>query len=289
MALCGATIFVSFILGLISKNYSWVDRIWSILPPVYGFIWLKDFKDTPGYIPLFILIAFWGIRLTANFAIKGGYDFNWKQGFTGEDYRWEILRKKIPNRFVFEIFNLFFISAFQLTLIFLFTLPLYYYGKSGAPLGSTQIILLGIYIVLLLLESLADIGQLRFYKRRDSDHWKQDPRYALGFNTFGLWRISRHPNYLCEISQWLVVYLILFSSTGSLHWSGVGAFTLICLFIGSTGFTENITRSKYPAYDKWRTFTAPWIPLPVLGKKRREKNLFLKNGELEPEDERELA
>jgi len=284
LILCAVSILVCFILGLITKNYSWVDRIWSILPPVYGLIWLKDFKNTPGYIPLLIIIILWGIRLTANFAIKGGYEFSWKKGFTGEDYRWEILRKKIPNPVLFEIFNLFFISAFQLVLIFMFTLPLYFYGAVGAPLGMTQKVLMGVQILLLILESLADISQLKYYQRREKSPWKDQPRYALGFNTFGLWKISRHPNYLCEISQWLMVALILFSSTGHLHWSGLGALVLIFLFIGSTGFTESITKSKYPEYNEWTRFTAPWIPIPALGRKASEKALFLEQG-MKPEKE----
>lgn len=276
MILCSISILTCFILGLVSKNYSWVDRIWSILPPVYGFIWLSDFKDTPGYILLLLLILLWGIRLTVNFGIKGGYDFNWKEGFTGEDYRWDILQKKMSHPFLFEIFNLFFISSFQLALIFMFTLPLYFYGKSGAPLGMTQKILMAIQFLLLILESLADISQLKFYNRRKKSPWKENPRYALGFNTFGLWKISRHPNYLCEISQWVMVSLILFSSIGELHWSGLGSLVLILLFIGSTGFTESITKSKYSGYTEWTRYTAPWLPIPALGKKAAEKDRFLK-------------
>lgn len=42
-----------------------------------------------------------------------------------------------------------------------------------------------------------------------------------------------------------------------------GAMLLTLLFIGSTAFTESISRSKYPGYDEYRARTSalvPWFP-----------------------------
>lgn len=271
-----SAVVFSFIWGLVTKNYSTVDRLWSLLPPAYVWIWFPNYSDNPRYIIAAVLVTLWGLRLTANFAIKGGYRFSLRKGFSGEDYRWEILREKIGSLLLYEMFNLFFISFYQLALIFLFTLPLYFLGKYTTPLNRWDALLFGLHLLLLAGETAADIGQLRFYNRRNRKPWSENRRYALGFNTFGLWRLSRHPNYFCEMGQWVVVYLYLTTASGRLHWSGFGVFLLILLFAGSTAFTEGITENKYSLYSEWKKATPPWFPLPGLLWKKRYQKAFLK-------------
>jgi steroid 5-alpha reductase family enzyme len=47
-----------------------------------------------------------------------------------------------------------------------------------------------------------------------------------------------------------------------LQWTVVGALLLTGLFVGSTIFTESITRSKYPEYADYQATTSPIVPLP---------------------------
>ena len=255
---------VSFFYGLLTRNYSTVDRLWSVLPPVYMLVWLRDYHSNPRFIAVLILILLWGIRLTANFAIKGGYAFSLKSGFSGEDYRWEVLRGRIKNRLLFELFNLVFISSFQLALIFMFTLPVYFYGQIEGPFSGTEILLCILHLGLLGCELWSDLLQLRFYKRRGTPPWCEERRYRLGFNTFGPWKVSRHPNYVCEMGQWIVIYFLLVAAGGRLHFSGIGAAVLVFLFAGSTVFAETISSSKYPEYAEWKKMTSAWIPLKSL-------------------------
>lgn len=269
-----AFVTLSFFYGLISRNYSTVDRLWSVLPPIYMLIWMPDYYNNPRFIIAFVLVLLWGVRLTTNFAIKGGYKFSFKRGFIGEDYRWEIMRGKINKRVFFELFNLFFISAFQLGLIFMFTLPLYYYGQVYGSVKTAEWILYAVHFILLICELYSDVLQLRFYNRRAVGPWCTERRYKLGFNTFGIWKYSRHPNYVCEISQWVVVYLYLAVSTHRLHFSGIGALALITLFAGSTVFVESITSAKYPEYNDWKKLTSVWLPLKSY-LKAKEKSQFL--------------
>lgn len=270
-----ASIAISFFYGLITKNYSTVDRLWSTLPGVYVLIWLPDYFNNPRFLIAAALVLLWCIRLSTNFGLKGGYKFSLKKGFIGEDYRWEVLRAKIPNRFLFEIFNLTFISGFQLILIFMFTLPLYYLGQVTGPLMNYEFILFAVFALLLTLELVADVQQFKFYNRRNKTPWSEQARYKLGFNTFGLWKFSRHPNYFCEISQWVVVYLYLHFSTGGFHWSGLGVAALIALFMGSTNFSEGITKLKYLRYKDWQKATTPWIPtVDVLFRFKARKEFF---------------
>src|SRR5262249_29991592 len=89
-----------WIAALLTNEYSWVDRIWSIAPIAYVavFAGAAGFRD--GRLDTMLaLVALWGARLTANFARKGGY----AKG--GEDYRWGVLRGRM-SRWQFQSFNL---------------------------------------------------------------------------------------------------------------------------------------------------------------------------------------
>lgn len=274
IAITLASILISFFYGLITRNYSTVDRLWSVLPPLYAIIWLTEFYQNPRYILAAVLVILWGIRLSWNFGRKGGYNFSFKKGFTEEDYRWPIMRRKIPNRFLFELFNFFFICIFQLSLIFAFSYPLYLLGSISGPFHWVEIILFSLYLGFLLLETTADIQQFDYYKKRGNPAYADHKRIQLGFNTFGLWKISRHPNYIGEMGQWLMLYLILAFNLGQLHWSGIGALVLICLFVGSSILAESITREKYKSYPDWQKASSFWLPfwliLPEKLKRRRE-------------------
>ncbi len=268
-------IAAAFVAGVVTRNVSHVDRLWSVLPPVYALVWMTGVVDNTRYVLAAVLVMIWGIRLTAIFAAKGGYAFSFaKKGFYAEDYRWDVLRKKIPGRLAFELFNLFFISGFQLTLVYAFTLPLYYLGQTSAPLGPTDYVLLSIMAALLALEAIADFQQLDYYRLRAHPEHANDARVQLGFNTYGLWRFSRHPNYVCELGQWIVLYLLLYNARGAHHPSGLGAVVLVLLFVGSTRLAESITGSKYPAYARWQRATPAWLPWDLYLTRLRARREF---------------
>ena len=271
MVLTAVCILYAFFYGLFTRNYSTVDRLWSVLPAVYVLIWLPGFINSPRFISAGILVIAWAVRLTRNFAVKGGFKVE-KGHFAVEDYRWEVMREKIPGRVVFEIFNFFFISLFQLILIFAFTYPLYLAGTSFKPLGAGDITLFVIYALLLTMETVADEQQFAYYgKRKGSD----DPRIALGFNTFGLWKYSRHPNYVCEMGQWAIVSL--YPLAAGLAWfpSGSAVIVLVSLFIGSTILAEGITGRKYPGYAAWKKATPAWIPFTLPFRLRARKAFWV--------------
>jgi steroid 5-alpha reductase family enzyme len=101
---CGALAGVCWLASIVTGNYSQVDRLWSIAPPLYvaGFAAAAGFRD-PRLDVMSALTALWGARLTYNFARKGGY----RAG--SEDYRWPVLRRRFgPVRF--QLFNATFIA-----------------------------------------------------------------------------------------------------------------------------------------------------------------------------------
>ena len=87
--------------------------------------------------------------------------------------------------------------------------------------------------------------------------------------TSGLFNISRHPNFFCEISIWWVIFAFSVSSIGFNH-SYVGALLLMLLFQGSTQLTEQISLEKYPHYSVYQKQVSRLIPFLTWGGKSKE-------------------
>ena len=253
-----------WIASLITKDTSWVDRLWSIVPVVYVWIFaiagIASGADAVRLIVMAVLVTAWGARLTFNFARKGGY--------TGvEDYRWAVLRGRMKP-WQFQVFNLLLHRA----------LP----ERAARPDHPSR------------LRRVAEPGAVRRLGRRCSPSCsrrsssastsptsssgtstapRRPPADTLepGFVTTGLFAYSRHPNFFFEQAQWWAFYAIGAAAAaasglgvwgGVLNWTIAGAALLTLLFIGSTIFTESITSSKYPAYADYQRRTSMLVPLP---------------------------
>jgi steroid 5-alpha reductase family enzyme len=252
-----------WIASVITKDTSWVDRIWSIVPAVYVWIFaiagVASGDDAARLILMAVLVTAWAARLTFNFARKGGY--------TGmEDYRWAILRGRMKP-WQFQLFNLFFIVLYQNSLLVLITLPAFIAWQNPAPLNGWDAAFAVLFAAFLVGETVADQQQWDFHRRKAAAGGHLEP----GFVTTGLFRVSRHPNFFFEQSQWWAFYAIGATAAvasglglwgGAVNWTILGAVLLSVLFVGSTIFTESITASKYPAYADYRRTTSMLLPLP---------------------------
>eukprot|EP01102_Stenamoeba_stenopodia_P002311 TRINITY_DN12107_c0_g1_i1.p1 TRINITY_DN12107_c0_g1~~TRINITY_DN12107_c0_g1_i1.p1 ORF type:complete len:328 (-),score=55.08 TRINITY_DN12107_c0_g1_i1:44-1027(-) len=260
---------ICWILSVLTQNYSWVDRLWSLLPPFYViFFTIAHKKKTGDFDDRLLLMSavtsVWGLRLTFNFARKGGYNP------TSEDYRWAIIRKAIPE-FVFQVFNVVFVALYQNILLWLIAAPAAYFAyvssRSGSRLNVIDYTAAGLYVFLVTIETVADQQQWNFQtaKHKYIDSKQNDKLtgdFKRGFLTRGLFRFSRHPNFFAEISIWFVFYLFSVSSSGLwINWSLVGPVLLFLLFQGSTNFTEKISVEKYPQYKEYQQTTSRLIPL----------------------------
>jgi steroid 5-alpha reductase family enzyme len=252
LTVAGAASALAWLLSLLTREHSWVDRLWSILPVVYLWIFAASAGLADPRLNLMAaLVTLWGARLTANFARKGGY--------TGtEDYRWAILRERMP-RWAFEAVNLFFIVLFQNTVLLLIAMPALTAAQhTGTRLGILDLAAAAAFLLLLLGETVADEQQWRFQVAKSARHGA-----APHFVDTGLWRYSRHPNFFFEQSQWWVLFLFGAIAAGSvLQWTLLGAALLSLLFVGSTAFTESITLARYPEYAAYRATTSPIVPWP---------------------------
>jgi len=254
--LAAAVCAFCFFASLVSKDNSWVDRLWSIVPVVYVWVFAIAAGLADARLDVMAgLVTAWGARLTFNFARKGGYS-------GVEDYRWAVLRGRM-SRAQFAVFNALFIVLYQNALLVLIALPAHTAFESRTPFGALDLVLTVVFLLLLAGETLADQQQWEFQRRKAADLAAgREP--ATRFLTTGLFRFSRHPNFFFEQAQWWVLFLFGAVAAGSLlQWTVLGAFLLTTLFVGSTRFTESITRSKYPEYADYQATTSaivPWFP-----------------------------
>ncbi len=253
---CAGAALACWLLCIITREYSWVDRLWSLMPPFYA----GYFAYASGFDPRLVLMAtlagLWGARLTFNFARKGGY----AKG--GEDYRWAVLRERMPP-WLYQVFNFVFINGLQHALLLALTLPAWVAFQHRPPLGAADIVLALAFLALLVGETVADNQQWSFQQDKSARRARGET-IEQPFLSRGLFSISRHPNFFCEQSQWWVFYGFSVAASGAwLNTSIVGAACLTVLFHLSTNFTEELSLAKYPSYAGYQKTVSrllPWFP-----------------------------
>lgn len=254
----GCSALLCFTLGEITRNNSQVDKIWSLLPIVYCWIIAAKGGMHPRLVVMAVLATLWGLRLTYNFARKGAYKPRFWEG--EEDYRWEKVRALpfLQNRGVWMAFDLFFISGYQNALILMLTFPALVSMGSSAPFGVMDAVAAVLMFGFILYETIADEQQWAFQTKKWSmiksgKKLEELPApYNKGFNTIGLWSVSRHPNYMAEQAIWVSLYLFsIGAGVGIINWSMIGALLLIVLFTASTNLVEGISSDKYPEYTNY--------------------------------------
>lgn len=102
--------FGVWVLSEVARNYSQVDRLWSVLPFAYVLhfdLWARRNGVPSARLDLAVFcIACWSARLTFNYWRKGGYSWG------SEDYRWAVIKTQIGSAGMFFI-NATFISFIQ--------------------------------------------------------------------------------------------------------------------------------------------------------------------------------
>ena len=117
--LCIVLAAAVWLLSVVTREVSWVDRAWSICPAIYCLmVAFADGFDSSRVSLMSALVFLWSVRLTFNFFRKGGF----QKG--GEDYRWDAVRKQM-GPVGFQLLNIVFIAPAQMLLIWLFTSPIH--------------------------------------------------------------------------------------------------------------------------------------------------------------------
>ncbi|MCJ7695426.1 MAG: DUF1295 domain-containing protein [Anaerolineaceae bacterium] len=208
-----ATLFI-WVASLLLHNASVYDPYWSVQPLVIlSLIFIAEGSFDPGSTIFILVVAFWSIRLTANWVVTF-------PGFHHQDWRYDQLEKQ-SGKF-FPLVNLMGIQLMPTLIVFACILPGFYYISRGG--GFNLLTGIGIIISLVgtLLELFADYQMHGFQEQRVD-------RSELIRS--GLWRHARHPNYLGEILMWWGVYVVMVSVNWQLWYLAGGALINTGLFL----------------------------------------------------------
>lgn len=243
-----ATLFV-YLTGVFVKNTSVYDPYWSVQPLVIVLFILTRFQVwNLGILMMLIALFYWGIRLTANWA----YTFD---SLEFQDWRYDMLKEKSGK--LYPIVSLLGINLFPTVIVFLAVLPGILFFEKG---GSNFFTFVG-FAVCLLAASLQLFADIQMQRYRKSPHHKSE------IINIGLWKYSRHPNYLGEILMWWGVFIMMFSVNPDLWIYGIGALlnTAMFFFI-SIPMAEKRLANYKANFGEYKKNTRMLLPLKKTSK-----------------------
>ncbi len=238
-----ATVFV-YLTGLLVKNTSVYDPYWSVQPIVIVMLLLTRFQVfNLGIVLMIVALLYWGIRLTANWA----YTFD---SLESQDWRYDMLKEKTGK--FYPLISLIGINLFPTLIVYLAVLPAMIFMESG---GFNLFTLFG-FMVCLLAASLQLFADIQMQRYRKSPHDKSK------IIDVGLWKYSRHPNYLGEILMWWGVFIMMFSVNTTLWIYGIGALlnTGMFFFI-SIPMAEKRLAGYKQGFEEYKNRTRVLLPI----------------------------
>lgn len=238
-----ATVFV-FIFSLIFNNASMYDPYWSVEPLLILILLMSSNKINKPVVISFAVVAFlWGIRLTLNWALSF-------KNLNKQDWRYTMLKEKTKK--FYPLVNLFGIHLFPTIVVYLAMLPMIKYADANYNNYYSYI---GIIVMLLgvTFQVLSDYDIYVYHKRN-----KDDRRQIL--NT-GLWKYSRHPNYLGEILFWYGVFFSMLPISFESWYLAIGAIVnnLMFVFISIPMSEKRLKTYKFN-YETYQEKTRMLLP-----------------------------
>ena len=239
-----ATLFV-WLMGVIFKTASMYDPYWSVQTLVIYLALLFYHNNwNLGTTLLLAVIIIYSIRLTTNFII--GFD-----SLSYVDWRYKMLHEKSGK--LYPVVNLLGICMFPTLVVYACSLPTIVYANIG-EFKYWDIIGLSIVLFGVLLEFVSDIQMKKFIKIRSS---------RSEVINIGLWKYSRHPNYLGEILIWFGVAAVLIVGHFSYWYFVFGAIINLLMFLFiSIPMEEKHLKEYKENYDEYLSTTSPLLILP---------------------------
>lgn len=236
-----AATVVTFIFSLIFTNASVYDPYWSVQPPVIIVAFAIGRELTALGILLIAVISFWALRLTANWA----YTF---VGLTHQDWRYTMLSEKTDA--FYPIINFVGIHMVPTLVVYGCTVPAVYAVLNGLTLTVGGTIFLTVSLLAVIMQGISDIEMHKYRLNRNTP-----------FIRIGLWKYSRHPNYLGEILMWWGVALAVISSAPDAWYLAAGAIANTVLFFAVSIPMADGRQSRKPGFEEYKSETRMLLPV----------------------------
>lgn len=231
---------VTFIFSLIFKNASVYDPYWSVQPIVIVIAFLITNSISVIKLLFVIVISIWGVRLTVNWA----YTF---KSLKHQDWRYTMLKEKTKK--FYPVINFVGIHLVPTLVVYAVTYP-----AVEVILSSEQSYVCIPFLILSLLavalQGTADCQMHAYRKNRTTN-----------FIRVGLWKYSRHPNYLGEILMWWGIGLATLSALHDKPYLIVGAVLNTLLFLFVSIPLADGRQSKKEGFEEYKKQTRALLPI----------------------------
>ena len=230
------------------RNNGIVDVAWALAftPLVLLYAWVSAGTPERDGLLLVMVLA-WSLRLSVYLGRRV-----WAL-HPVEDTRYQDLRRAWAANLDVRFFVFF--QAQAMAAVF-FSLPHLLAATNGSPLTATDAVGVGLWLVGLTGESLADWQLARF---------KANPTNRGRICDVGLWALSRHPNYFFEWVVW--IGFAVFAWSAPFGWTALSApIAMLYLLLRVTGIpaTEDAAVRRrgdaYRAYQRSTSAFVPWFP-----------------------------
>lgn len=236
-----AATVATFVFSVIFQNASVYDPYWSVQPPVILVAFVIG-KDLTGLgILLLLVVAFWAIRLTANWA----YTF---ANLTHQDWRYTMLHEK--TGVFYPVINFVGIHLVPTLVVYGCILPAVYAVREGIEANVGSVLFLCVSLGAAVMQGIADIEMHKFRKNRDG-----------AFIRRGLWKYSRHPNYLGEILMWWGVALAVVCVAPNVWYLAGGAVANTVLFFSVSIPMADARQSRKEGFAEYKQQTRMLLPI----------------------------
>ncbi|GIF77885.1 DUF1295 domain-containing protein [Asanoa siamensis] len=209
-----ATLLV-FALSMVFDNASLYDPYWSVAPPVVAAWWVAVSGTGDGLrqAVVLLLIVVWAVRLTGNWA------YGWR-GLHQVDWRYDQLRAT-RGRVPWWVVNLGGIQLMPTLVVYLGLLSVWPALAGSRPFGWLDVVATAVTAGAIALEAMADLQLHRFAAAAEN---------RGRILATGVWRRTRHPNYLGEIALWWGLWLFGLAAAPTWWWTLVGPVAMVVLF-----------------------------------------------------------
>lgn len=232
---------VTFLFSILFQNASVYDPYWSVQPPVILVAFAVGKELTAFGALLLFVVFFWAIRLTANWA----YTF---ADLNHQDWRYTMLKQK--TWFFYPVVNFVGIHLVPTLVVYGCILPAVYAIREGLEATVGSVLFLCISLGAAVMQGVADIQMHKYRKNRDG-----------AFNRHGLWKYSRHPNYLGEILMWWGVALSVICAAPSAWFLAAGAVANTVLFFAVSIPMADARQSYKEGFADYKEQTRTLLPI----------------------------
>ena len=204
---------VIFIFSNIHKNSSIYDPFWHVAPiPIVFYIASTSNLSRLEIMLVVAAFLFWSLRLTYNWYL------NWSN-LDHEDFRYIDLKNN--NKFLAFLNDLFGIHLIPTLIVNASLYPIYVALTSNS---LNYLLYVGFLLIFfaVCIQYISD-SQMREF-RKDINNLGKTMKY-------GLWKYSRHPNYLGEVCFWFGIYIFALASDSASIWLLASPLVMLALFV----------------------------------------------------------